>query len=193
MLRTAFLSAVLSFSALAQTPPARPAGISSDWEVENQMKALSRQAQALAPLLEKVSPEDWTRKGAPQAYVRQLRSSQAEMKNLVAAAGRLSQEPARLSAALETYFRMENMERLLASLREGIRKYQDPALSDQLGAALAANMNNRDRLRQHIQDVAAAREEEFKVVNDEAQRCRVTLTRQPVDERRRTGARKRTR
>jgi len=60
----------------------------------------------------------------------------------------------------------------LQSLVEGARKYQSPAVGDQLAQALGANATKRDQLRQYITDLAAQNEQEFAVVDREAQRCR---------------------
>jgi hypothetical protein len=42
----------------------------------------------------------------------------------------------------------------------------------------AENSANRDKLRQYITDLAAAKEQEFDVADKEAQRCRGMLTKQ---------------
>jgi hypothetical protein len=75
---------------------------------------------------------------------------------------------------------MEGVEAILGSLRDGIRKYQNPELATQLTRLMAETSNNRDKLRNHIQDLAATREQEFNVMDQEAQRCRGIMVTQPA-------------
>jgi hypothetical protein len=60
----------------------------------------------------------------------------------------------------------------LQSLSEGARKYQSAAAGDQLAEAMGAHATKRDQLRQYITDLAVQNEQEFAVVEREAQRCR---------------------
>jgi uncharacterized membrane protein len=72
------------------------------------------------------------------------------------------------------------VETTLGSLTEGVRTYQNPALASIMQSVIAENSNNRDRLRQYLQDLATQKEEEFKVADREAQRCRAALLQQPA-------------
>jgi hypothetical protein len=166
-----FLSFSLAVCAFSQ-------GVSPEWDIKSNMSALASDVRRLEPLLQQVKPEDWVPKGAPDAYIRQLQSSTVSLKHLIAATDGLARDPERLPAALDTFFQLEKMELLLASLREGVRRYQSPTLADQFVALLASNSVHRDRLRQHITDLAAVREQEFQVVDREAQRCRASLSKQ---------------
>ncbi|MCX6622090.1 MAG: hypothetical protein NTY38_13680 [Acidobacteria bacterium] len=170
----------------AQQPPAAPTnsvpagGLVPEWDNEANLKALSTQAQRLKPILEQVKPLDWVAKGAPQAYVRQLQSTQNELGYMTAAAQKLAQRPEKLSVALETLFRMEALEKFLGSLAEGIRKYQNPALADLLQGVQSENWNNREKLRQYVVDLATTQEQQLQVMDQETQRCRLYLSRQPA-------------
>jgi hypothetical protein len=114
--------------------------------------------------------------------VKQLDSARASARSLVAATSLLAQQPEKLPVALDAFFQMERMELLLTSLRDGIRKYQSGDLADHLNQAFAKDVVHRDRLRQHIRDLASLREQEFQIANEEAQRCRGMLTRQTAPE-----------
>jgi hypothetical protein len=175
-----FLPLIAAGLVLAQEPPAAT-GVSPEWDVKANMSTFAADVRRIEPVLRQVKPAEWVEKGAPKAYVRQLQSSQNSLQNLVASTNSLAQDPNRLSVALETFFRMEKMELLLGSLREGVRKYQSADIADQLTVLLASNSVHRDRLRQHLTDLATVREEEFKVVDEEAQRCRSNLSRQGTD------------
>src|SRR5437868_5493707 len=164
--------------ALAQSAP--PSGVSSEWDIRKMLESLDTQAQHLKPIIDQVKPEKWLQKGAPDAYVAQWRTAQAQLRYLLSSSEALAKDPERLTAALDTYFRMQAMESTLGSLIEGIRKYQNPALAELAQSVVAENSTNRDRLRQYLQDLAAQKEQEFKIADREAQRCRGMLLQQPA-------------
>jgi hypothetical protein len=165
-------------AALAQTSP--PAGVSSEWDVRKLVESLDLQAQHLKPIIDQVKPEAWVSKGAPETYVAQWRSAQAELRYLLASADALARNPEKLTLALDTYLRMQSIESMLGSLIDGIRKYQNPALGDLAQSVVSENGNNRDRLRQYLLDLAAQKEQEFQVADREAQRCRGMLLNPPA-------------
>jgi len=155
-------------------------GVTAPWDIAQVAGSLATQAERLKPILGQLTPEQWQAKGAPAAYVSQLRSVQDEVGYLTSAAAALGKQPERLPLALETYFRMQAVETQIGSLVEGVRRYQNPAVGDLLVGVLAANSENRDQLRQYISDLAQAKEQEYKVADQEAQRCRGNLMRQPA-------------
>jgi hypothetical protein len=171
-----------SLPAMPQT--AAQAGVSSEWDVRKLLGSLNLQAEHLKPVIDQVKPEAWVSQGAPDAYIAQWKSAQAELRYLLDSSTSLSRDPERLSLALDTYFRMQAMESTLGSLVEGIRKYQNPALAELAQTFVAENSTNRDRLRQYISDLAVQKEQEFQVADREAQRCRGMLLNQtPAKER----------
>jgi hypothetical protein len=169
-----FASCLLS----AQSPPA--SGVASEWDVRKLLDSLDLQAQHVKPIIDQVKPETWVAKGAPQAYVTQWTTAQAELKYLLSSSDALSKQPERLTLALDTYFRMQALESTLGSVTEGIRKYQNPALADLMQSVVAENSSNADKLRQYVQDLATQKEEEFQVADREAQRCRESLVKRPA-------------
>jgi hypothetical protein len=179
------LSACLSTAlALGQTtgspPPAQDSGVASEWDARKLIDALTTQAQHLKPLIDQVQPTDWLSKGAPDAYVGQWNTAQAQLKYLISSSDAFSRQPERLSLGLDIYFRMQAVDATLGSLTEGVRKYQNPALASIMQSVIAENSTNRDRLRQYLQDLATQKEEEFQVADREAQRCRAALLQQPA-------------
>jgi hypothetical protein len=179
------LSACLSTAlALGQTtgspPPAQDSGVASEWDARKLIDALTTQAQHLKPLIDQVQPADWLSKGAPDAYVGQWNTAQAQLKYLISSSDAFSRQPERLSLGLDIYFRMQAVDATLGSLTEGVRRYQNPALASIMQSVIAENSTNRDRLRQYLQDLATQKEEEFKVADREAQRCRAALLQQPA-------------
>lgn len=155
-------------------------GVSEPWDVSRATKDLSAQAERLKPLLDQLKPQDWQAKGAPAAYVAQLRNAQDELGYMTRAAANLSRQPEMLTVALETYFRLQSLESQVTSLVEGVRRYQNPAVGDLIISVMGANSANRDELRQYITELAQSRDKEFQIADSEAQRCRGQLMRQPL-------------
>ena len=154
-------------------------GFSAPWDVSQTASALAAHAAKLAPVLDQLRLAEWQAKGAPEAYVAQARSIQTEAGYLIDSARAFEKQPDKLSLAIATYFRMQSVEKMMDSLADGVRRYQDPQLGDELISTVAANFTNRDQLRQYISDLAEAREQEFRVIDSEAQRCRNDLMRLP--------------
>lgn len=174
---------VVAWSLTAAAARAQTAGVPTEWDTRKTLSEISAQVKRWKPLLDQMRPQDWIAKGAPDTYVAQLKSAQAELGYLLASTQQLARDPEKLSVTLETLFRMQALESMLESLGEGIRRYQNPALADLLRGIVAENAGNRDKLRQYAVELAALREQEFQVMNREAQRCRAKLSKQPPAER----------
>ena len=169
------VASVAPLYALAQQP-----GVPTDWDVQKLVIAIAEQSARIQPLVEQIRPKEWVAKGASDTYVQQWDSAHAQAKTVKLSADNLVREPERLSAALDTYFRLQNLEVVLTSLIDGVRKYQNPALADLLRSVLSENSASRQQLRQYLVDLAAIKEQEFKVADQEAQRCREMISKQPI-------------
>jgi hypothetical protein len=156
-----------------QTP-----GVPQEWEVRKDLAVLVEQIGKLKPLLEAVKPADWTQKGAPEAYIVQREAVVAESGYLARSAGELAANTERLTLALETYLRLESLDAQLESLNEGIRTYQNPALADLIRGAMTDGAAARNKLRQYVVQLAALKEDQLRVADQEAQRCRESLLQQ---------------
>ena len=154
------------------------AGVSAEWDISPTIDSLSTQAKRLKPILDQLTPQEWVAKGAPDTYVQQWKRAQDELQYLVDSAKAVGAAPERLTLALDTYFRVQALEMRLNSLVDGVRNYQNPAIGDLLMGVLAENSANRDKLRQYITDLAATKEQECKIMDQEAQRCRGVLSHQ---------------
>jgi len=161
---------LLAVAAMAQSTP--PASVASEWDFRKLLERLDAQAQHLRPIMDQIKPETWTAKGAPDTYEVQWKSARAELNYFLNSNQALGRQPERLTLALDTYFRMQALDFTLGSLIEGARKYQSPALAEQIQMLVSENGTNRDQLRQYVQDLAAQKEQEFKIADSEAQRCR---------------------
>jgi len=158
---------------------AQPAGIRSEWDIRSTLDAISSHAGRLLPVLEQVRPRDWVEKGASETYIQQFETCRIQTEAIRTVAANLGREPEKLTVALDTFLRLQGLETMLGSLAEGVRRYQNPALADLLGAMVAENNRARQQLHQYVVDLVALKEQEFDVMAREAQRCRSILTRQP--------------
>ncbi len=151
--------------------------VTPEWDASKTIAAFSDQAKRLKPILDQLTPQEWVAKGAPQAYVSQWQEAEQELSYVATSAQSLERDPERLTLALDTYFRWERLASDLSSLVEGVRHYQNPAVGDLVVSVMGENSSNRELLKQHITDLAAQKEQEFAVVDKEAQRCRGQVTR----------------
>lgn len=159
---------------------AQQAGVPTEWDVQKLVEGIAKQSGGVQPLIEQVNPKQWLASGASDTYVQQWDSARSQAAALRLSSENLVREPARLTAALDTYFRLQNLETVLTSLVDGVRKYQNPALADLLRSVLSENSSSRQQLRQYLTDLAAIKELESKVMDEEAQRCRAAISKQPV-------------
>ncbi|MFB3778192.1 MAG: hypothetical protein ACE141_11290 [Bryobacteraceae bacterium] len=156
---------------------ARPqsAGVPQEWEVRRDLSSLVEQTGRLRPLLDAVKTAEWVDKGAPASYASQWKAVVDESDYLARSAHELAADPERLTLALETYLRLESLDAQLNSLNEGIRRYQNPALADLIRGAMTDGAPARDRLRRYVVQLAALKEDQLRVADQEAQRCRTIL------------------
>jgi hypothetical protein len=175
---------VCFLSCAAFTRGQAPQSVTAPWDSSARIAELSDQASRLKPLLEQLTPQEWIARGAPQAYLTQWQDARQELEYLTAAAAQFAKQPERLTAALDTLFRLQALEWRLESLVEGVRKYHNPAVGDLLLGVLRSNSANGDGLRAYITDLAEQKDQEYRIVEQEAQRCRVEINRSPAPARR---------
>ena len=181
-MRFLFIGVILAFAvfaraqqpALAATEARAPA-----WDAEKMLDSLRGETKRLGPPLERLHPEEWLKHGAPYSYVEQKKSAQDEIAYLSASVAAMSKQPDKLSLALDTYLRMEALDRQVGSLVAGILRYGDPNLADILQQAVGADGSDRGQFRQYVVDLASQQETQYQVMDREAQRCRGILSRQP--------------
>src|SRR5580658_2311983 len=165
----------------AQTPPLQapqqlPAGLETDWDIAAALQQIGDHAGRLLPALNRIDARSWVDQGASETYAEQLQAAKDQTQSLADGAKALAKSPERLPVALELYFRMQAIDAMLSSVEEGMRKYQNPASAQTLVSLQAESGANRDRLQRYIVDLATQREQELHVMDQEAQRCRSTLT-----------------
>lgn len=177
-----------AWKCLAQQQPAisKPqskaeSGLETPWDVRSIITAINKDTAELRPLLAQLSPQQWyDQKGAPSTYILQLQMAQRQVNDIDVTTKMLSQKTEDLALALDEYFRLEALDISARSLAEGARKYGPRGQADQLDALVASNFANRERFRQYLKDLAASMEQNFKIADEEAQRCRGIISREPA-------------
>ena len=157
----------------------QPTALEPDWDIGVMLQEIGSHATRVLPMLDKLDVDSWVAKGASRTYEVQLQSSKAQAQALANESKELARSPEKLSAGLQLLFRMQALENMSGSLEEGTRKYQNPDAASELASLMAENGVNRERFQQYLVGLAAQREQEFGVMNSEAQRCRSILATQP--------------
>jgi hypothetical protein len=155
-------------------------GLQVDPQILTVFSGISQHAARLEPMLGQVRPNDWIAKGASDTYAAQLSSSRQGIAAIQSDMAALAQHPDRMSDCMKALFRVLAVHQTLDSLMGGLRKYQNPALADLIESVAAEDRADLDRLQQYILELASDKEEQFNVMDKEAQRCRAILSRQPA-------------
>ncbi len=187
--RTATLLAVCIFSSVRVVPQQVPQksavppvqGLETPWDVRSLLERLKADTNDLKSLLDGLKPQQWSdQKGASSTYVLQWQIARRQLDDVSVTNGLFAQKTESLPLALDTYFRLEALDVTARSLEEGTRKYGDRATADRMAQVLARNFNSRERLRDYLRDLAASGEQNFKIADEEAQRCRGMISREPA-------------
>jgi hypothetical protein len=168
-----------SFCFAQQAAPAVK-GIDAPWGVRKILDDLVADNEKLRSVFGALNPQDWySKKGASSAYIQQLEMGQRQLNDVVISSKALAQRTESLPLALDSYFRLEALEVTARSLGEGAVRYADRRTADQLNTLIARNFSTREHFRDYIQDLSRTQEQNFRVADEEAQRCRGMISRQP--------------
>ncbi len=179
-----FALSVLSLGAQTASPPKQSAppiaGLETPWDARQIVAQVEKNDEKLRPVLANLNPQRWyDEKGAPSTYILQWQTAQQQLRDVAATTQLLEQKIESLPLALDLYFRLEALDVTARSLSEGAQHYADRATAEQFSALLAQNFTSRERFRDYIRDLAASTEQNFKVADEEAQRCRALLSQPP--------------
>ena len=187
MIRPAQILWVLVFTgvmsaqpASAPTPPAADEGLETPWSIAPVLQEIGAHFGRLLATLNRYDAKGWVAKGASETYDEQLQACKVQAKALSDGATALARNPEQLAASLELFFRFQSLETMLGSVEEGMRKYQGLADAQNLAGLEAEIGPNRDRLQRYVVALAADRERQLKITDQEAQRCRALLTAAPA-------------
>lgn len=174
---TILLATVLAGSALAQDTSTFPI---ADDEIAMTFTKVSQRAGRIEPMLQQVKPGDWVSKGAPETYSTQWNSILTQYRAVKTDMTALAQHPGNITDTMKALFRLQAIHPLMDSLMGGTRKYQNPALADLIESVAAENTADMDKVQRYLVQIASDREQEFTIVDHEAQRCRSVLSKQPA-------------
>jgi hypothetical protein len=167
-----------------QQRAAAEAGLQNPWDVRKILTELLNESEQLQPLLASLNPQQWyNQKGAPSTYIIQWQTAQRQLNDVKYATMQLQQKTESLSLALDLYFRLEALETTSRSVAEGAQRYADRSSADKLNALIARDFNSRERLRDYLRDLTTSTEQNFKIADEEAQRCRAEMSKQPAPKR----------
>jgi hypothetical protein len=162
--------------AAPQLPASTPPGLETDWDIAPVLREIGEHSGRLLPALERIDARAWVDQGASETYAEQLQLCKDQTRMVADAARDLARNPEQLASSIDLFIRMQSLDVMLLSLQEGIRKYQRPADAQTLAALQAQNSANRERFQRYVVNLASAREQELKVMDQEAQRCRGLVT-----------------
>jgi hypothetical protein len=166
--------AAFSQLAIAQQPAADP-------QIVAAFNGISAHAARIEPMLQQLRPNDWVAKGAPDTYVTQFNSAIEQIHAIQSDMSALAQHPEQMTECMKALFRVQSSHRTLISLMEGLRRWQNPALAELIESVAAEDQADLDHLEQYVLQLASEKDQQYAVVDSEAQRCRATLSRQPAD------------
>ena len=170
-----------SFCFAQQPAPAAVNGIDAPWGVRKILDDLVADNEKLRSVFGALKPQEWySKKGASSAYIQQLEMGQRQLNDVVISSKLLAQRTESLPLALDSYFRLEALEVTARSLGEGAVRYADRRTADQLNTLIARNFTTREHFRDYIQDLSKTQEQSFRVADEEAQRCRGMISKQPA-------------
>lgn len=179
----------VAFQAFAQ--PAQPlqtassptsptvVGLENDWDIAPVLQEIAKHTDKLIPALDRIDARSWVDQGASETYAEQVQLAKDMAKEVAATARELAENPEQLAASINVFIRMKNLDMMLVSLEEGIRKYQKPADAQALAGLEVEASRSREQFQRYIINLAAAREQDLKVMDVEAQRCRSLVTAPP--------------
>ena len=160
--------------------PAQESGTIPRWEVIEMAERLRAGADDVVKILSQVRPKEWIQDGAPDAYVTQYETLQADLSNLANSARALERQPEKLSTTVDTFLWMDRVGSMTTSMAAGVRKYQNPSLGDLLNSTAGRVTSAEDRLKEYMRQLVVHQEAEFEIANSEAQRCRQEMLKRPM-------------
>ena len=156
-------------------------GIENPWDVQTILKGMARDTAEQKSIVDNLRPQQWVdQKGAPSAYLVQWQTAGQQLKDAAAINAQLMNQTGKLPLALDLYFRIEALDVTLRNLEAGIRSYSERATADKLARVGARSFNDREKFRDYLRDLSSELEQNFKIADTEAQRCRGIISKEPA-------------
>jgi uncharacterized membrane protein YccC len=148
-------------------------------QIQSIFTGISKHAARIEPMIQQLHPAEWVAKGAPQTYVAQWNSTIEQLNVIQTEMSALAQRPDQLVELMRALFRVQASQKVVASLMEGLRRYQNPALAELIESVAAEDQSSLDNFQRYLVELATDRQQQYDVVEHEAQRCRSTLVGPP--------------
>jgi hypothetical protein len=161
-----FLSACAAASAQQAVDPRVLAGF----------RGIAEHNARLLPMLDQVRAKEWVSQGAPETYAAQLEAARRQIQAIGSEMAALAQRPESIQECLKALFRVEAFHVALDSLLGGLRRYQNPALAELIQSVAAEDQADMARIQEYVLQLEEEREQQYQVVEHEAQRCRADLS-----------------
>ena len=155
-------------------------GVVAQWDARQMFSSLNEEVGRLEPLIQQVDTGEWSAKAASGAYGRQRESLRNEIGYLARTIDELSAEPDRVSKALEAFLRLQAVESMTSSFADGVRRYQNPAVADLLEGIANDISPYSQQFRDYLLELVTSKEAEWKIADEEAQRCRSQIIGKPL-------------
>jgi hypothetical protein len=152
-------------------------GVTAPWDLKKTLESLQASGSRLKPVIEQLNPKDWTAQGASDGYEAQKKEVLKQLQSVTSVAGRLANDTEKLTLALDLFMRIDSFDLNLQSLAEGVRNYHNPAVAELIVGMRNENGHARQTLRSYVVELAESKELEFKIVDQEAQKCRAQTMR----------------
>ncbi len=175
--RPVFLALALGAAGFLSVAQAQVAP--SDQPIVAVLNRIAQRTARLTPMLDQVHTTEWVAKGAPDTYNAQVATAKQQIGAIQSDMAALTARPEAMQDCMKGLFRVQTFHRSLDSLMGGLRRYQNSALADLILSVAAEDQEDLGKLEQYILDLADQKEKEFRVVDNEAQRCRATISREP--------------
>ena len=168
---------LISCAAFAQQQPPPI----TDPQIVEVFNGISQHAARMEPMLQQLRPNDWVAKGAPDTYVMQWNSALEQLRAIQNDMSALAQHPDQMTENMKALFRVQASHQALISLMGGLRRYQNPALAELIESVAAEDQAELEHFQQYVLQLANDKDQQYDIVDKEAQRCRATLSRQPAE------------
>jgi hypothetical protein len=171
---------ILLCGAALHAQQAPPPNLGGDPQIIGVLNRIAQQTARLTPMLEQIHAREWVTQGASETYIAQLDSARQQVGAIQTEMAALTQHPDRMQDCMKGLFRVQAFHGRLESLMGGLRRYQNSPLADLIESVASEDEGDLEKLQSYILDLANQKDQEFLVVDHEAQRCRATLSRDPA-------------
>jgi hypothetical protein len=159
-------------------PAQEDVGTMPTWEVAAIAENLEAQTEQAEQILTGVKPEEWPQAGAA-AYAAQRETLLVELAHLRNSARAMASAPERLPLVVDTFLWIDRTNSMMASMTDGVRRYQNAAVADLLESARGQYSGAGEKLKEYMRQLAVSVDAQMQIAHEEAQRCRTELVTRP--------------